>query len=166
MAEREQKRRPAPAPSEETVEELPAPTKQGEKLKAELDELLDEIDEVLEDNAEEFVRADIQKGGQYRPGRARPAPVTAFRSENHPAVSKTPPRGLRDRRTPAQSSGRAQVQFSVAMLQPLQVTRPSWLRPTPAPHFEQTPSLGTLGRLIFRSSLLVLTSSLPGSGCR
>jgi ubiquitin-like protein Pup len=33
-------------------------------LKAELDELLDEIDEVLEDNAEEFVRSYIQKGGQ------------------------------------------------------------------------------------------------------
>jgi ubiquitin-like protein Pup len=33
-------------------------------LKADLDELLDEIDEVLEDNAEEFVRSYIQKGGQ------------------------------------------------------------------------------------------------------
>jgi ubiquitin-like protein Pup len=64
MAEREQKRRSAPTHSEDTVEELPAPTKQGEKLKAELDELLDEIDEVLEDNAEEFVRSYIQKGGQ------------------------------------------------------------------------------------------------------
>ncbi len=63
MAEREQKRRSAPT-HEDTVEELPAPTKQGEKLKAELDELLDEIDEVLEDNAEEFVRSYIQKGGQ------------------------------------------------------------------------------------------------------
>jgi ubiquitin-like protein Pup len=33
-------------------------------LKAELDDLLDEIDEVLEDNAEEFVRSYVQKGGQ------------------------------------------------------------------------------------------------------
>jgi ubiquitin-like protein Pup len=64
MAEREQKRRSAPTPSEEAVEDLPASTKQGEKLKAELDELLDEIDEVLEDNAEEFVRSYIQKGGE------------------------------------------------------------------------------------------------------
>ncbi|WKD61183.1 Prokaryotic ubiquitin-like protein Pup [Corynebacterium ciconiae DSM 44920] len=28
------------------------------------DELLDEIDDLLEDNAEEFVRAYVQKGGQ------------------------------------------------------------------------------------------------------
>lgn len=35
-----------------------------EKLKEELDELLDEIDEVLEVNAEEFVKGYIQKGGQ------------------------------------------------------------------------------------------------------
>ena len=37
---------------------------EGEKLKAELDELLDDIDEVLEENAEEFVRSYVQKGGQ------------------------------------------------------------------------------------------------------
>ena len=30
----------------------------------EVDDLLDEIDEVLEDNAEEFVRSYVQKGGQ------------------------------------------------------------------------------------------------------
>jgi prokaryotic ubiquitin-like protein Pup len=64
MAEREQKRRQAPARSDEVVETVPAPTKQGEKLKADIDDLLDEIDEVLEDNAEEFVRSYVQKGGQ------------------------------------------------------------------------------------------------------
>ena len=36
----------------------------GEQLKADLDELLDEIDEVLEENAEEFVRNYVQKGGE------------------------------------------------------------------------------------------------------
>ena len=36
----------------------------GEKLKAELDDLLDEIDEVLEENAEEFVKNYVQKGGE------------------------------------------------------------------------------------------------------
>ena len=41
-----------------------APSPQGEKLKAELDDLLDEIDEVLEENAEEFVRNYVQKGGE------------------------------------------------------------------------------------------------------
>lgn len=63
MAEREQKRKQSTTRSDEVVDTA-APVKQGEKLKAELDELLDEIDEVLEDNAEEFVRSYVQKGGQ------------------------------------------------------------------------------------------------------
>lgn len=42
----------------------PAAQDAGEKLKAELDDLLDEIDGVLETNAEEFVKAYVQKGGQ------------------------------------------------------------------------------------------------------
>ena len=65
MAEREQKRRQPAARNEVEVEQPPAaPGEKGEKLKAELDELLDEIDEVLEDNAEEFVKSYVQKGGQ------------------------------------------------------------------------------------------------------
>ncbi len=65
MAEREQKRKAAPARTEEVVEDDAVQTSgQGEKLKAELDELLDEIDEVLEDNAEDFVRSYVQKGGE------------------------------------------------------------------------------------------------------
>jgi ubiquitin-like protein Pup len=35
-----------------------------EKLAADTDDLLDEIDDVLETNAEDFVRAYVQKGGQ------------------------------------------------------------------------------------------------------
>jgi ubiquitin-like protein Pup len=34
------------------------------KLNEDVDSILDEIDEVLEENAEEFVRSYIQKGGQ------------------------------------------------------------------------------------------------------
>lgn len=34
------------------------------KLSEETDDLLDEIDDVLEENAEDFVRAYVQKGGQ------------------------------------------------------------------------------------------------------
>ena len=64
MAERELKKKQATQRTEETVEEAPATSDKGEKLKAELDDLLDEIDEVLEDNAEEFVRNYVQKGGQ------------------------------------------------------------------------------------------------------
>ena len=48
MAEREQKKKQAPAKSDEVVEDVPAKSEQGEKIKAELDDLLDEIDEVLE----------------------------------------------------------------------------------------------------------------------
>jgi ubiquitin-like protein Pup len=65
MAEREQIKKQAPARTEEEVDETaPAGTEKGEKLKAELDELLDEIDEVLEENAEDFVRSYVQKGGE------------------------------------------------------------------------------------------------------
>ena len=35
-----------------------------EKLTEDVDAILDEIDEVLEENAEEFVRGYVQKGGQ------------------------------------------------------------------------------------------------------
>ena len=65
MAEREQKRKPVPAKQdEEVVEDAPGVSEKGEKIKAELDDLLDEIDEVLEENAEDFVRNYVQKGGQ------------------------------------------------------------------------------------------------------
>ena len=36
----------------------------SDQLKNDLDDLLDEIDEVLEENAEEFVRNYVQKGGE------------------------------------------------------------------------------------------------------
>lgn len=39
-------------------------TEKTDRLKAELDGLLDEIDEVLETNAEDFVKSYVQKGGQ------------------------------------------------------------------------------------------------------
>ena len=64
MAEREQIRR---TPSDRTVEEpvaTPGKSESGEKIKADLDDLLDEIDGVLETNAEDFVKSYIQKGGQ------------------------------------------------------------------------------------------------------
>lgn len=64
MAEREQKRRTPARREDDEVVEAPATTETGEKLKAELDDLLDEIDEVLESNAEDFVRGYVQKGGE------------------------------------------------------------------------------------------------------
>jgi ubiquitin-like protein Pup len=64
MAERELKKKTTSERTEQPVEDVPATSAKGEKLKAELDDLLDEIDEVLEDNAEEFVRNYVQKGGE------------------------------------------------------------------------------------------------------
>ncbi|MDH4075747.1 MAG: ubiquitin-like protein Pup [Acidimicrobiia bacterium] len=64
MADREQVRRSTSPRKDEVTEETPGVSEQGEALKAELDDLLDEIDEVLETNAEDFVKSYIQKGGQ------------------------------------------------------------------------------------------------------
>lgn len=44
--------------------DVPVDVTKGDQLKADLDDLLDEIDEVLEENAEEFVRNYVQKGGE------------------------------------------------------------------------------------------------------
>jgi ubiquitin-like protein Pup len=51
---------------EEDVAEAPpaAPESQASASTQGVDDLLDEIDGVLESNAEEFVRAFVQKGGQ------------------------------------------------------------------------------------------------------
>jgi len=48
----------------EESDDVSVVAKKGEQLKAELDDLLDEIDGVLEENAEEFVRNYVQKGGE------------------------------------------------------------------------------------------------------
>ena len=65
MAERTHKEHQVPRRDDEVVQDAaPATSESGEKLKAELDDLLDEIDEVLETNAEEFVKSYVQKGGQ------------------------------------------------------------------------------------------------------
>lgn len=54
--------------TEDAAEEAPAPavrsTTDTQARDAEVDALLDEIDDVLETNAEEFVAAFVQKGGQ------------------------------------------------------------------------------------------------------
>ena len=58
MAERTQKQKQAAERNETVVEDAaPAVSEAGEKLKADLDDLLDEIDDVLETNAEEFVES-------------------------------------------------------------------------------------------------------------
>ena len=66
MEERERIRRTPTTRATEDVEvdEALAAGEQGQRIKAELDDLLDEIDEVLETNAEDFVRSFVQKGGE------------------------------------------------------------------------------------------------------
>ena len=66
MPESEQThRRTRKSDDEETVDELPAvDTAHKAELDSDVDSLLDEIDDVLEVNAEEFVRSFVQKGGQ------------------------------------------------------------------------------------------------------
>ena len=49
---------------EETTEASSDVAERHEKLSEDVDAILDEIDDVLESNAEDFVRAFVQKGGQ------------------------------------------------------------------------------------------------------
>lgn len=67
MAETERSQRTTHRSTEDEaeIEEL-TPTDSAHKaeLDSEVDSLLDEIDDVLEVNAEEFVRSFVQKGGQ------------------------------------------------------------------------------------------------------
>ncbi|MGH7239025.1 MAG: ubiquitin-like protein Pup [Candidatus Saccharimonadales bacterium] len=56
----EQKHKNTAKKDTEEVEEVEVP----EPQEFDIDAILDEIDEVLEENAEEFVRSYVQKGGQ------------------------------------------------------------------------------------------------------
>ena len=65
MAVSEQKQKPASGGSGDAPAAKSASmAKKGDDLKADLDGLLDEIDEVLEQNAEEFIKAYVQRGGE------------------------------------------------------------------------------------------------------
>ncbi|HZM65455.1 MAG TPA: ubiquitin-like protein Pup [Nakamurella sp.] len=60
----EQTSRQGGGDSDESSESDAAGQERREKLAAETDDILDEIDDVLESNAEDFVRSYVQKGGQ------------------------------------------------------------------------------------------------------
>ena len=65
MAESEQSHRKVRRTEDREAEQLaPADTAHKAELDSEVDSLLDEIDDVLEVNADEFVRSFVQKGGQ------------------------------------------------------------------------------------------------------
>ena len=50
--------------AKEDAKPNPKVTETGKKLKEDMDKLVDEIDDVLEKNAEEFVKNYVQKGGE------------------------------------------------------------------------------------------------------
>jgi len=65
QSERQQKKKKesTPPPAEGGASNPEAQVK-GKRLKEDMDKLLDEIDSVLEENAEEFIKNYVQKGGQ------------------------------------------------------------------------------------------------------
>lgn len=65
MPEQEKKTRREREPGAEP-EAAPNPEQsaKGKKIKDDLDKLMDEIDSVLEENAEEFVKNFVQRGGE------------------------------------------------------------------------------------------------------
>jgi len=64
MAEKEQKTQKKIEKNTEVEELNQVDSSRNNELTAESDGLLDEIDEVLETNAEEFVKNYVQKGGE------------------------------------------------------------------------------------------------------
>lgn len=64
MAGQEQERRQRREDEDTPPPAAAAPRQQDSARTAEVDDLLDEIDGVLETNAEEFVHGFVQKGGQ------------------------------------------------------------------------------------------------------
>ena len=63
----DQKQKPKDSGSEDDAAKGDGPkkmAKKGEDLKEEMDSLVDEIDAVLEENAEEFVKNYVQRGGE------------------------------------------------------------------------------------------------------
>ena len=65
MAEQERTQRPKQSEAQHQQSTPPSTSSQEtDQLKADLDTVLDEIDEVLESNAEEFVKNYVQKGGE------------------------------------------------------------------------------------------------------
>ncbi|OGC01441.1 MAG: ubiquitin-like protein Pup [candidate division NC10 bacterium RIFCSPLOWO2_12_FULL_66_18] len=65
MAEQERKhKRTEGPPAGEGGQPVAKVTEKGKKLKEDMDKLVDEIDDVLEENAEEFVKSYVQRGGE------------------------------------------------------------------------------------------------------
>lgn len=61
MTERERRSKPTDSQQDDVQD---ASAARGEEVAEKIDDLLDEIDAVLEENAEEFVKNYVQKGGE------------------------------------------------------------------------------------------------------
>jgi len=57
-------RKPRSPQESEDIQADPKVVETGQRLKEEMDDLVDEIDKVLEENAAEFVKNYVQKGGE------------------------------------------------------------------------------------------------------
>ncbi len=64
MSEQERIQKPKTEKVQTETADVHVDSTKADQLKADLDQLLDEIDGVLEENAEEFVRNYVQKGGE------------------------------------------------------------------------------------------------------
>lgn len=64
MAEQQHRNPRKSTDAEEQVESTEVDVERKEKLDDDVDAILGDIDDVLEENAEEFVRSFVQKGGQ------------------------------------------------------------------------------------------------------
>ncbi len=57
-------KKPSAPQDVDDIQANPQVAETGERLKEEMDDLVDEIDKVLEENAAEFVKNYVQKGGE------------------------------------------------------------------------------------------------------
>ena len=64
--EKKQKKAKKAKGQQEEVSPNPAVIEKGKKLKKDIDEMLDKVDDLLHENAEEFVNNYIQKGGEWQ----------------------------------------------------------------------------------------------------
>ena len=64
MAGEQQQHRPSSRKEEQPLDQGAASQARKENLDSDIESILDEIDDVLEQNAEEFVKGFVQKGGQ------------------------------------------------------------------------------------------------------
>jgi ubiquitin-like protein Pup len=64
MATQDHKQRGGQERPNEEIDKIPQESIKKDGIDEDVDSILDEIDEVLETNAEDFVKSFIQKGGQ------------------------------------------------------------------------------------------------------